>query len=88
VPTGLIHQRQRVSTGSDGKRYLGKVHRHGFGIAEGPSQASAFAAFRTDCAEDKGRFRPLVLRRRRPSSAFRPAPRDLVFLTDAGFVLT
>ena len=87
VPSGLIHQDDCMSARRDGKRYLGKVQRHGFGVAEGQDQSGALAAFRADCAEDIGRFCPLILWRRRPGTASCPAPRDLVLLADAGLVL-
>ena len=45
-----------------------------------------FAVFRADRAEYVGRFPALVFRRRRPGSASRPAPRDLVLLTDTGLI--
>src|ERR1017187_6575142 len=87
MPSRLIHQQHGMGTGRDGKRYLGKMERHGFGIAEWQHQPRALAKFGTDRAEDVGRFRPLVLRGRWPCPASGPAPRDLVFLADAGFVL-
>ena len=87
VPTGLIHQHDRVSAGCDGERYLVQMQGHGFGIAEGQHQPCALAVFRADRAKDVGRFRPLILGRRWPCPASRPAPRDLVLLTNAGFVL-
>ena len=87
VPSGLIHQHESVSARRDGERYVSKVQSHGFGVAEGQDEPCALAVFRADRAEDVGRFRPLVFRCRRPGSASRPAPRDLVLLTNAGFVL-
>jgi hypothetical protein len=87
VPTGLIHQHGRVSAGGDGERYLREMQRHGLGIAEGQDQTGALAEFRADRTEDVGRFRPLVLRCRWPRPAPGPAPRDLVLLADARFVL-
>ena len=87
VPARLIHQHDGVCTGGDGECYLDEMQRHGFGIAERQHQPRAFALLRADRAEDIGRFRPLILRRRWSGSASRPAPRDLVFLTNARFVL-
>jgi hypothetical protein len=60
---------------------------HGFGIAEGQHQPGTFAVFRADRAKDIGGFRPLILRGRRPGSAPRPAPGNLVFLADARLIL-
>jgi hypothetical protein len=51
------------------------------------NESCALAVFRADRAEDVGRFRPLIFRGRWPRPSSGPAPRDLVFLTDAGFVL-
>ena len=87
MPTGLIHQHGRVSAGGDGERYLREMQRHGLGIAEGQDQTGALAEFRADSTKDIGRFRPLVLGCRWPRAAPGPAPRDLVLLADAGFVL-
>ena len=87
MPAGLIHQHDRVSARRDGERYLGQVHGHGFGIAEGQDEPGGLALFRADRAEDVGRFRPLVFRRGWPGPSPRPAPRDLVLLADTGFVL-
>ena len=63
VPTGLIHQHDRVSARGHGERYLGEMQRHGLGIAEGQDEACSLAEFRADRAKDIGRFRPLVLGR-------------------------
>ena len=87
VPAILIHQYDRVRTGRDGERYLRKMKRHGFGIAEGQHQTCALAMFGADRAEDVDRFRPLILWRRWPRPAPGPAPRDLVLLADARLVL-
>ena len=87
MPTSLIHQQHGVGTGCDGERYLGEMKRHGLGIAEWQDQTGPLAEFRADGAEDVDRFRPLVLGRRWPRAASGPAPRDLVLLADARFVL-
>ena len=76
-----------MSARGNAERYLGQMQRHGFGIAEGQDQPCALAMLGADRAEDIGRLRPLILRCRWPRSAPRPAPRDLVLLADAGFVL-
>jgi hypothetical protein len=87
VPASLIHQHHGVSAGGDGEGYLGKMQRHGLGIAERQNQTGTLAKLGADRAEDIGRFRPLVLRRRRPRAAPGPAPCDLVLLADARFIL-
>lgn len=87
MPSSLIHQHDRVGTRCDDERYLGEVQCHGLGVAEGQDETSALALFRADRAEDVCRFGPLVFGCRRPCPALCPAPRDLVFLADAGLVL-
>jgi hypothetical protein len=52
VPASLIHQHDRVSAGGDGERYLGKMQRHRFGIAEGQHQPGTLAVFGADRAKD------------------------------------
>src|SRR3546814_16779895 len=68
-------------------RYLVQMQGHGFGIAEGQYQPRALAVFRADRAEDIGRFRPLLLWRRRPRTTSGPTPGDLALLADQRFVL-
>jgi hypothetical protein len=63
------------------------MKRHGFGIAERQDQPGTLSKLGADCAEDVGRFRPLVLGCRGPRAASGPASRDLVLLADPGFVL-
>jgi hypothetical protein len=87
VPASLIHQYNSVGTGSDGERYLGEMKRHGFGIAKRQDQSGTLAKLGADRTEDISRFRPLILGGRWPCPAPGPAPRDLVFLADACFVL-
>lgn len=76
-----------MSAARDRDRYFGKVQGHGLGIAEGQDQPGALSLFRADRTEDVGRLGALILRGRRPRAAPGPAPRDLVFLTDAGLIL-
>lgn len=87
VPASLIYQHDRMSTGRDGERYLDKVQRHGFGIAEGQDQPSALAEFRADRPEDVDRFRPLILGCRWPRAALGPAACDFILLADPSLVL-
>lgn len=87
VPPGLIHQQHSVGAWLDGERYLRQVQRHGLRVAEREHQTSALAQFRADGTEDVGRFRPLVLGRRRSGAASGPAASDLVLLADPGLVL-
>jgi len=71
----------------DDERYFGEVQRHGLGVAEGQDETSTLALFRADRAKDVCRFGPLVFGCWGPCPALCPAPRDLVFLADAGLVL-
>jgi hypothetical protein len=87
VPARLIHEHDCVSTHRDSERYLGKMERHGFRVAEGQHQPCALAELRADRTKDVDRLRPLVLGRRRSRPTPRPAPRELVLLADAGFIL-
>src|SRR3954447_10759428 len=65
---------------------LGKVQVHGLGVAGGHDQGRALALSWTDRAEDVGRGGTLIVGRRRPGAAPRPAPGDLVLLADPRFV--
>jgi len=87
MPSSLIHQHDRVRAGRDGERYFGQVQRHGLGVAEGQDETGTLAVLRADRAKDVGRLRPLILGCRRPGSALRPAPRDLVLLAYPCLVL-
>jgi len=73
------------------RRHLGRdfieMPLHGFGVAAGQDEGRADAAPGTDGAEDVGRLRALVLGRRGPAAASRPAPRELGLLADPGLVL-
>ena len=60
---------------------------HGLGVAARQDESRADAAFRTDSAEDIGRLGAEIERRSGPTSPARPAPGNLVFLTDPSFVL-
>jgi hypothetical protein len=51
------------------------------------NETGAFSLYRADGAGDAGRRRPLAVRRRRPRPALGPSAGDLVFLSDASFVL-
>src|SRR5271168_3141400 len=87
MPPGLIHEQSGVGARLDGERDLLKVQRHSLGVAGREDEAGRLAERGTDGAENIGRGGSLVLQGKRPRAAFGPASRDLVFLTDAGFVL-
>jgi hypothetical protein len=86
VPASLIQQQRRMAAGGDVLGKQGKLVGHGFGVAPGHDQASRFAVLWADGAEDVGRRRALVMRRRGPASALGPASADLVLLPDPGLV--
>src|SRR6476660_7573318 len=54
-------------------------------LQEGSTSPAPFSFGRADGAENIGRTRPLVVRRRRPCPAFRPSAGDLVFLPYPSF---
>jgi hypothetical protein len=87
MPPGLIHEQNGVSAGVDGKRDLLEVQRHGLCVAGRHDEAGRLAERGTDSAEDIGRGGSLILQGKWSRAAFRPASRDLVLLTDPGFVL-
>ncbi len=60
---------------------------HGLGVAERQNEARSLALLRAYRPEDVGGLGALVMRRGRPRPALRPAPCDLVFLSDPRLVL-
>jgi hypothetical protein len=87
VPTGLIDEQHGVGSWLDVKRDLLKMQLHRLGVAKWQNQTGRLAKRGTDGAEDIGRGGSLIFQGKRSRAAFGPAPRDLVLLTDAGFVL-
>jgi hypothetical protein len=87
VCPGLIHDEDGVGARRDGLTDLGEMGVHRACVAPGQNQADGLASERADGAEDVDPFRPLIVRRYRTGSPFRPAARDLVLLTNPGFVL-
>src|SRR6202167_4936217 len=83
MPSGPIHKQNGVSAGRDGDGDLLEVERHGLGVAGREDETGRLAERGTDGAEDIGRGGSLILQGKRARAAFRPASRDLVFLTDA-----
>ena len=59
---------------------------HCLGFVEREDEGCALAVLRANGAENIGRGRSLIARRRRPGAALRPTPRDLILLADAGLV--
>lgn len=86
VPSGLIEHQHGVTPGRDVSGDFGKVQVHRICVASGQDERRALALLRRDRAENIGRRRALIFRGAGARAALRPAPRDLVFLTDAGFV--
>jgi hypothetical protein len=87
VPTGLIEQHDGVRAGCHGLRYLLDVQGHGVRVAAGQDEAGRLGLGGADGAEDVGRLRALIARRRRSRAAPRPSAGDLVLLAHPGFVL-
>jgi len=86
MPAGLIEEQGCVSAGRDAFGDLGQVQVHGLRVAAREDEAGACALLWADRAEDIGRGRALIFRRRRTRTAFCPAAGDLVLLSDARFV--
>jgi hypothetical protein len=70
MPSRLIKNKDGVRAGRDRKRDFSQMQRHGLAVAGGEDEPSAFSFGRADGAENIGRTRPLVVRRRRPCPAF------------------
>ena len=87
MPTGSIHEQHRVGAWLDVKRDLLEMQLHRLSVAKWQNQTGRLAKRGTDRSEDIGRGGSLILQGERSRAAFGPAPRDLVLLTDAGFVL-
>jgi hypothetical protein len=80
----LIENNERMRAWRDRNRDFFEMQGHGLAVAGGEDKPGAFSFGWADCAENIGRRRPLVVRRRRHGIAFRPSPSDLVLLPDAG----
>ena len=87
VPTGQVHEQDRVCARRDVQGELRQVQVHGVGVADQQEQAGSLALLRADRTEDIGRLGTLVVRGRRPDFLLGPPPVDLVLLPNAGFIL-
>lgn len=87
VPASLIEQQDRVSARRDRSGDFGEVQTHRGSVAKWQDETGAGSLCRADRAEDIGRARALIVRRRRPRSTPGPSSGDLVLLADPGFVL-
>ena len=86
VPSGLIEQQHGVLAWADHGGDLGEVQVHRPAVAEGQDQGRALGLARTDGTEDVGRGVALILRRRWPGAAPRPAAGELVLLAYASLI--
>ena len=87
MPSGLIDDEDGVRPWRYSGRDLIEVPLHGLSVAARQDQGGADAPGGTDGAEDPGRHCPLIRGRAGTGAAFRPAPSDLGFLSNSGFVL-
>lgn len=87
MPPGLVYEQNGVGAWLYVTRNLLQMQLHGLSVAKRQDETSRFAECGTDGAEDIGRGGPLILQGKGSRAAFGPASRDLVLLTDAGFVL-
>ncbi len=87
MPPGLVDEKGGVSAWADLGRDFVEMPLHRLGVAARQDEGRADAALGTDGAEDIDRLCTLVAGRPGAGSPWRPAPGDLVFLTDPRFVL-
>src|ERR1700687_4367713 len=85
--SGRVEQQHGVGSRRHRLGDLGQMQRHRGGVAARQDEAGPGSSSRADGAEDVGRTGPLIVRCRGPRAAPRPAPGDLVLLTDPGLVL-
>src|SRR3984893_3629913 len=83
MPSRLIEEKDGMCAWGDCNRDFLEMQSHGLAVAGGQDKPSAFPFGGTDGAENIGRRRPLVVRRRRTRPTLGPAARDLVLLADA-----
>ena len=86
VPSGLVEQQHRMAARFHHGGDLSQVQAHRRAVAERQDERRAFTLPGTDRAEDVGRCRALVLRRRGAAAAWRPAAGDLVLLANPGLI--
>jgi hypothetical protein len=86
VPAGLVDQEYGVSARCHRGGNLGQMQVHRRCVAMGQNERRPLAVPGADGAEDIGRARALIARRRRPCATSGPSPGDLVLLSNPGFV--
>ena len=87
MPSGPIDQEDGMGAWCHGFGDLRQMQGHRVGVAPGQDQPGRGSLSWADGAEDVGGTRALILGCRGPCAAPRPAPGDLVLLTDPGLVL-
>ena len=86
MPSRLIEEKNGMCAWGDCNRDFLEMQSHGLAVAGGQDKPSAFPFGGADGAENIGRRRPLVVRRRRTRPTLGPAARDLVLLPDARLI--
>lgn len=87
MPAGLVEDDDGMGAFFDGQRDLGQMQGHSIGVTAGQDQARGLAFAWADGAEEPSRTGALVTGCRGPAATLGPAPRDLVLLAHAGFIL-
>jgi hypothetical protein len=86
VPSRLVEQEYGVAARRDGGGDLCQVKVHRRGVSSGHDERRTFAQRGADGTEDVGGSGALIGGRGWPGSTPGPATRDLVLLTDPGFI--
>ena len=86
MPSGLIDEKDGVSSWCDRLGDFHEVQVHRFGIAGGQDQGCALSLLGADGTEDIGRCGALIPRSARASAALGPPAGDLVLLANARFI--
>ena len=86
MPSRLVEQEHGVATRRDGGGDLGQMQVHRRGIAPRQDERRTFAQRGADGTKDVGGSGALIRWRCWPGSTPGPATRDLVLLTDPGFI--
>jgi hypothetical protein len=87
MPSGLVTEQHGMRSGRHHGGDLGQMPVHRRDVAARQNESRALAVLGTDRAKEIGRSGTLIVRGHRPGAAFRPAPGDLVLLSNARFIL-